>query len=1160
MAPWPKVGHGGLIRGSGPWLYSKLRAHNCTFWRRDIHPKAMRTRRLLALANVKPKIAAFYAQVHKISPPPLLDSKHVGGTIYLIFYAGSVAGLVNRTRDLYVGHTHQRVLKRFHEHLTAAWRIRRGLPVRKACTVDRLIARTAWDDWHIIMLEQFTVPTATSAKDPDYMLEAELRETTWARRLGTYQPHGLNMRGKSATPSASAAAAAHARSLVGRMPIKQRRTRFFASRIYHIRVTRFVHHNPIPALSDLEREQLWTHRLKRINKLKSKTFWGMFYSASRSSSAFLGISDADLDCFLRAARMIITHKRPLLATNLRPQIALPFASRALDVLHLGRIADDPAVIAAVPQALLLSVGAPRLRYFLHPNLRQIAVNTSRVAVHTSPLVLQAALNGTLACDCSEPRFAPFRCSDPQNRLCGHVITGDTTFFGLFSPTLPALFAKGLLFRPSPSPLTTDLPSLHRMLCAALRSGATTLSRRFGCSPDALDLWASLVGDRICAALTASFDPAAGPPPPSAHLVLTEADRKIIASLTSGGAGSFVLTCADKLAKNPIVVCLSAYLRALLAALEPPFPGAPPSTYTLVSEDADAFATTSWLPQATRVLRDLHLYPIGRDRRSVARKSYALPTFAATVKLHKPNLPFRNIAQSHKSPYGEISGRLSLIWNLFFSVLEKDWKRLVGTIMLPPSSSPSATPVRLIPEHTTFFPVLTHSLQAVRAIHGLNRTVSIADRIAHNVIFETYDVKECFTSIRLDGPDGLLHVLTTLTREVWHIALASDPNICFIRVPDHRAYCPHGERLRASFTAKRGSEDAPGAVYLDFVQVIDWTTLVLANSFVRVGNRVYHQRIGIPMGTPAAPAFTNAYLHSYERAHLLRSISVFEALKQTVTATSASITAARNAIVSSATATFLHQNAVRTAPPAAQAAVPLIPLIPPIVDALARLRNANSDFLRASQRLLSHQQDLANFLRLLRYIDDIFSAHLFGSAPLCDLERYDTYLAEHLADIYPHTTGLVLQRVSIDSTNVPFLDIAVRQSSRSPDFIFYSTLYDKRDEPAYAGLRICRFLDYESLHPRSMQFNVLGSQLHRFGAVCDTLPGFARACATLITQMILNGYPVAPLARQLRSFLSKRRTLCNKPWGEVFRVIDAIVCRQLRPEAPPYTSILLGFED
>ena len=209
---------------------------------------------------------------------------------------------------------------------------------------------------------------------------------------------------------------------------------------------------------------------------------------------------------------------------------------------------------------------------------------------------------------------------------------------------------------------------------------------------------------------------------------------------------------------------------------------------------------------------------------------------------------------------------------------------------------------------------------------------------------------------------------------------------------------------------------------------------------------------------------------------------------------------------------------------------------------------------ASGPLLSHQRDLANFLRILRYIDDLFGAHLYDSA---DSDRATTYLAAHLAEIYPPSTGLVLQRVSIGTTNVPFLDLNVRLSSGTPGLL-YTTLYDKRNEPAYAGLSICRFLDYESLHPRRMQFNVLGSQLHRFAAVCDTLPGFAWACATFITPMIQNGYPLRPLAKQLRSFLSRRFILCGKPWGEVYRVIDAMICRQL--DAPRQTPILLGFED
>ena len=45
--------------------------------------------------------------------------------------------------------------------------------------------------------------------------------------------------------------------------------------------------------------------------------------------------------------------------------------------------------------------------------------------------------------------------------------------------------------------------------------------------------------------------------------------------------------------------------------------------------------------------------------------------------------------------------------------------------------------------------------------------------------------------------------------------------------------------------------------------------VVDNSYFRLGNKVYHQCIGIPMGIDPAPQMANLYLYSYESSYMAK---------------------------------------------------------------------------------------------------------------------------------------------------------------------------------------------------------------------------------------------------------------------------------------------------
>ena len=52
------------------------------------------------------------------------------------------------------------------------------------------------------------------------------------------------------------------------------------------------------------------------------------------------------------------------------------------------------------------------------------------------------------------------------------------------------------------------------------------------------------------------------------------------------------------------------------------------------------------------------------------------------------------------------------------------------------------------------------------------------------------------------------------------------------------------------------------------EVCDALTFLLDNIFVRYGNALYRQVIGIPMGTDCAPLVVDLFLYCYERDFML----------------------------------------------------------------------------------------------------------------------------------------------------------------------------------------------------------------------------------------------------------------------------------------------------
>ena len=63
------------------------------------------------------------------------------------------------------------------------------------------------------------------------------------------------------------------------------------------------------------------------------------------------------------------------------------------------------------------------------------------------------------------------------------------------------------------------------------------------------------------------------------------------------------------------------------------------------------------------------------------------------------------------------------------------------------------------------------------------------------------------------------------------------------------------------------------------KLVEWTNYLIDNVYIKVGNRVYRQTVGIPMGTDCAPQLANLFLFHYEYI-FMKNLMIFMA-KRTV---------------------------------------------------------------------------------------------------------------------------------------------------------------------------------------------------------------------------------------------------------------------------------------
>ena len=265
---------------------------------------------------------------------------------------------------------------------------------------------------------------------------------------------------------------------------------------------------------------------------------------------------------------------------------------------------------------------------------------------------------------------------------------------------------------------------------------------------------------------------------------------------------FVLVPADKAGSNVIVVCKKYYLDVILKELtsNPDLP----ATYVVEN--------TRNVQIVNKHLEDI----VGKMRISVKENMEQLPSFYWLPKLHKTPYGSRFIAASNKCTTKSLSSTLTSCLTTVTVHFQEYCEGIFKNTGV------------------NCFWIIKNSQQVLHNLQKINDT----SKAYH---FDSFDFSTLYTSI---PHSSLKNNLNTLVKEAYTIRGAKYLNI---------------NRQGIAYWSQ--SQSGERSILLN--ELVNMLEYLVDNIFIEVGNRVFRQCIGIPMGTDCAPLIANLFLFYYE---------------------------------------------------------------------------------------------------------------------------------------------------------------------------------------------------------------------------------------------------------------------------------------------------------
>ncbi|KAH7429047.1 hypothetical protein KP509_09G028400 [Ceratopteris richardii] len=218
----------------------------------------------------------------------------------------------------------------------------------------------------------------------------------------------------------------------------------------------------------------------------------------------------------------------------------------------------------------------------------------------------------------------------------------------------------------------------------------------------------------------------------------------------------------------------------------------------------------------------------------------LPFLYTVWKFHKNPIKPRFIAASCNTSLTDVSKWLSNCFKAILPTIHDIWKELLRDADVPTSSSW----------------ILYNSLGVVPVIKSLNSSRTIEEKSVP-LGLQTFDFTTLYTKLDLND---LKHRISSLVRKVFSFKFTKDR--CKALLVEKSAL--HFDYLwLKSKSVDIDSKKKRYTRIVDETDILLWLEFLLENLYISIGDTLFKQCIGIPMGTNCAVFLANFYLFTYE---------------------------------------------------------------------------------------------------------------------------------------------------------------------------------------------------------------------------------------------------------------------------------------------------------
>ena len=426
---------------------------------------------------------------------------------------------------------------------------------------------------------------------------------------------------------------------------------------------------------------------------------------------------------------------------------------------------------------------------------------------------------------------------------GHVVTCDAAVLEALcpgQPALPQLWVRGAKYRPhtvlhnSADHAATMLEQVRRAVDAL----CVRMQRRCHVEAQVLQPWRDAFLGRVSQALDQLPQDMRLAPQDSP--TLSTAARR---AMKERVLQDYVVTVVDKAATTFVLVCKRHAAALVLRDLSPQ---SGPSAFTACPESPDVLLA--------RMEADLqHL--------GFAAQQITLPIYSAIPKMHKlasGALKWRYLSYSANI----FSTPLALCLTWLFKCIHSDLTALWQSLPFPASFR----------ERYMSHWVLMNSAEFISVMDDWNSSRTVFQHIQSPNLL-SYDFERLYYNLSHQDLDGRLHDLLS---EIFMLHPYRDPHtgaelLCHVIVgPDGVPTWVPGPMPVSVHTRAR---DGPACAFsLELAQAA--VSFLIANSYIRVGDQVYRQGVGIPMGTNPAVFIANNYLFMLEKRFFANVLAVF----------------------------------------------------------------------------------------------------------------------------------------------------------------------------------------------------------------------------------------------------------------------------------------------